>query len=405
MKKTILHIFAVAAVLLCATASYAQGLKIYTKTGNVLNIPAADLDRIEAYDSKADYEGTWKMKTLVTDAEYMANTWVSPDDYPAGVYPAFNAADELTISEGKIIPNLKSELSNFFIGEATYEEVGTYTLRGMTNIDLTILKVKGVNRNFSATSKSDSDEAYIGVRVIEDEDAEEAGVYLLDVYLIDYVPTDFAATAKSYLCYVPMGEEPYYAAMYGCYINFVMGESEAAAPVKKEYEGTWGMKTLVTDAEYMANTWMSPDDYPAGVYPAFNAADELTISNGKIIPNLKSELSNFFIGEATYEEVGPYTLQGMTKTELTILKVKGVNRNFSATSRSDSDEAYIGVRVIEDEDAEEAGVYLLDVYLIDYVPTDFAASALSYLCYVPMGEEPYYAAMYGCYINFLMNKK
>ena len=226
MKKIILSCAALVAALFCASTVSAQGIKIYKVGGEVIDIPAAQLDYIEAYDAAAAaaaYEGTWQMKRLDTDAESMGAMWGAPDDYPAGKFPAFNAADELTFANGTITPNLQSELKYFFIGEATYTEVGTWTLMGMDKIDLTLLKVKGVNRNFSATSQSENDEAYIGVRVIEDEDADEAGKYLLEVYLIDYVPTDFAATAVLYECYTP-DATGCYAWMSGTYIQFTMNQ-------------------------------------------------------------------------------------------------------------------------------------------------------------------------------------
>ena len=224
MKKFILSCVAILATFFCASTVSAQGIKIHKVGGEVIDIPASQLDFIEAYDataSGATYEGVWKMKSLDTDADIMGATWGVPDDYPAGKFPSFNAADELTIANGKIIPNLQSELKNFFIGEATYTEVGAWMLMGMQKIELTLLKVKGVNRNFSATSKSENDEAFIGIRVVEDEDADEAGKYLLEVYLIDYVPTDFAATAVAYECYAP-DETGCCAWMSGTYIQFTM---------------------------------------------------------------------------------------------------------------------------------------------------------------------------------------
>lgn len=142
-------------------------------------------------------------------------------------FPAFEAEDEITFKDGKIIPNLKSNLKNFFIGEATYEIVNeAYVLHAKSDgstVTLTELKVKGVNRNFDANSKSENDEAFIGVRVVEDEDADVAGKYLLEVYLIDYVPTDFAGTAVMYECYVP-DETGCCAWMSGTYIQFTMSQ-------------------------------------------------------------------------------------------------------------------------------------------------------------------------------------
>lgn len=167
----------------------------------------------------------------------------------------------------------------------------------------------------------------------------------------------------------------------------------------KELIGTWVMNELVTDKEYMINAWyVQPEEY--ATFPDFDATDEMTIG-ATIVPAFKTAFKNFFIGEATYEDAGSYTLPGMTPIDLSVLKVTGVNRDFSATSTSADNVAYIGVRNIDDGN----GGQLLDVYLIDYVPTDFAASAVSYLCYETDGTHPYYAYMSGCYINFTMKKK
>ena len=91
---------------------------------------------------------------------------------------------------------------------------------------------------------------------------------------------------------------------------------------------------------------------------------------------------------------------GATAT-LSLLKVKGVNRNFDANSKSEDDEAYIGVRLVEDEDADEPGVYFLEVFLIDFVPTSFATEMPDYM-YDP--QKPV-ATMSGMYIQFSMDKK
>lgn len=80
--------------------------------------------------------------------------------------------------------------------------------------------------------------------------------------------------------------------------------------------------------------------------------------------------------------------------------MKGVNRNFDANSKSEDDEAYIGVQLVEDEDADEAGIYDLDVYLIDYVPTSFATEMPDYMY---DAQKPVSTAS-GMYIQFMMNK-
>jgi len=228
MKKIILSCVAIMAAFFCASTVSAQGIKIHKAGGEVIDIPAAQLDYIEAYapaEAGAAYEGTWKMRKLVTDKAYMESTWGGWATYDNG-FPAFNAADELTIANGKLTPNLQSDLKNFFTGEATYEVLpGTYGLHagvGAT-VDLTILKVTGVNRNFDAASTSASNVAYIGVRVIDDEDADEPGHMLLDVYLIDYEATSFATELKESGMYSPdMDGNPYMAYSSGMFINFLM---------------------------------------------------------------------------------------------------------------------------------------------------------------------------------------
>ena len=229
MKKIILSCVALVAAFFCASTTSAQGIKIYKQGGEVIDIPASQLDYIEAYDAPAAapaFEGTWKMKKLVTDKDYMLGMWGAYGiNYDQG-FPAFNADDELTFKDGKLTVNLKSDFKNFFIGEATYEVLPeTYALHTGVGaaIDLTVLKVTGVNRNFNAASTSDNNVAYIGLRLIEDEDADEPGVMLLDIYLIDYEATGFAPELKDYGMYVPdMDGNPYMAYQTGLFINFLM---------------------------------------------------------------------------------------------------------------------------------------------------------------------------------------
>ena len=410
MKKIILSCVAMMAAFFSVSNVSAQGVKIHKVGGEVIDIPAAELDFIEAYDAANPFEGVWKMKKLVTDKAYMDNTWGGMATY-GDAFPAFNAQDQLTFENGKVIPNLQSTLKNFFTGEATYEVVpGTYGLHtGVGAVaDLTILKVTGVNRNFDAASSSESNVAYIGVRTIEDEDADVSGVMLLDVYLLDYEATGFAPELKEFGMYGPdMDGNPYMAYVTGMYINFVMEKvgEVTPAPAKKFYEKTWTMSKLVTDKAYMDNTWGGMATY-GDAFPAFNAQDQLTFENGKVIPNLQSTLKNFFTGEATYEVVpGTYGLHtGVgAVADLTILKVTGVNRNFDAASSSESNVAYIGVRTIEDEDADVSGVMLLDVYLLDYEATGFAPELKEFGMYGPdMDGNPYMAYVTGMYINFIM---
>jgi len=418
MKQLILSCVALLATFFCAATVSAQGVKIYKQNGDVIDIPASQLDRIEAYDvneAGAAYEGVWKMKKLVTDKAYMDATWGAMGITYGDAFPAFNAADQLTIAGGQIAPALQSTLKNFFTGNATYEELpGTYSLHtGVGAVaELTILKVTGVNRNFDAASTSESNVAYIGVRIVEDEDADVAGVMLLDVYLIDYEATSFAPELAEFGMYLPdMEGNPYMATSTGMFINFLMEKvgDVTPAPAKKFYEKSWTMSKLVTDKTYMDVTWGAMGITYGDAFPAFNAADQLTFENGKLIPNLQSTLKNFFTGEATYEELpGTYSLHTGVGAiaELTILKVTGVNRNFDAASTSESNVAYIGLREIEDEDADVAGVMLLDVYLIDYEATSFAPELKEFGMYLPdMEGNPYMATSTGMFINFVMKQK
>lgn len=198
MKKIIVSCVALLATFFCASTISAQGIKIHkVGTDEVIDIPASQLDYIEAYDiaKAAPFEGTWKMRELYADRTYMEEQGYGMVTYN-DTYPSFNTEDEITFKDGKIIPNFKSNFKNFFKGEATYEIVNdAYVIHPKNEIGsavtVTELKVKGVNRNFDANSTSEDDEAYIGVRLVEDEDAEESGIYFLEIYLIDYTPKTF----------------------------------------------------------------------------------------------------------------------------------------------------------------------------------------------------------------------
>lgn len=238
MKTILRNTVALVAALFCAATVSAQGIKIHKAGGEIIDIPASQLDYIEAYDAQSSetlpFEGTWKMKELITTAEYMtAENWgmITFGDE----FPKFEAEDELTFKDGKIIPNLKSNLKNFFIGEATYEVVDpAYELHPKSiagySVILTELKVKGVNRNFDANSKSEDDEAYIGVRLVEDEDADVPGIYYLEVYLFDFKATSFAPEWNEFMMYT---DEKPQAAFSGMPVYFSMTKSTPTASRKK----------------------------------------------------------------------------------------------------------------------------------------------------------------------------
>ena len=199
--------------------------------------------------------------------------------------------------------------------------------------------------------------------------------------------------------------------------HFTAGQYASAKVVlvgsfAKELLGTWVMNKLVTDKAEMDATWGGMATYENG-YPEFNAEDELTIvgdpEQGELIagtlkPAFKSTFKNFFIGEATYENAGSYAgiRVGLQPIQLSILKVTGVNRYFSADEQSENKVAYIGVRNIVDEETNET---LLDVYLLDYESHSFATELLDFGMYASYDDTPYVATMTGMYINFTMKKK
>ena len=170
----------------------------------------------------------------------------------------------------------------------------------------------------------------------------------------------------------------------------------------KELIGTWVMNELVTDKDYQNGYWGGMATY-GDEFPVFNAEDELTI-DATIVPSFKSKFKNFFIGEATYEDAGSYNgiHVGMQAIELSVLKLTGVNRYFSATETSEDNVAYIGIRNITDEVTNET---LLDVYLLDYESHSFALELLDFGMYASWDETPYVATSTGMFINFTMKKK
>ena len=223
MKKIILSCIALVAAFVCASTVSAQGIKVHKTDGTVIDIPAAELSHIEAYDAAATpaFEGTWKMKELITTKESLTEYWGGMVTYN-DAFPSFNAEDEITFENGKIIPNLKSNLKNFFKGEATYELGNpeySFHPSGMATVTVQLLKVKGVNRNFDAANPSEDDEAYIGIRMVEDEDADEAGVYFMEIYLLDYQATTFALELADFGMY---GTEKPVATMSGMPVIFTM---------------------------------------------------------------------------------------------------------------------------------------------------------------------------------------
>ena len=81
------------------------------------------------------------------------------------------------------------------------------------------------------------------------------------------------------------------------------------------------------------------------------------------------------------------------------MKVKDVNRFFSATKQSTDREGYVGLRNYVDPDTHEL---LLDVYVFDYEPTDFLQSLNDYGM---VGTTKPKMTDNGNYLRFTLKKK
>ena len=163
--------------------------------------------------------------------------------------------------------------------------------------------------------------------------------------------------------------------------------------------GTWQIKEFVTDKTYMKNTWWVEDEELVG-YPEFVATDKVTfdIANGKFIPAMTGGFEKYFLGEANLTNEGGILIQDMVDLSLQLLEIDNVNRNFSAATESDEKNAYIGVQIYVDEDTNEE---ILDMYLIDYKPTDFLQS---FDLYGVWNSTRPTATMSGTYMNITFKR-
>ena len=163
--------------------------------------------------------------------------------------------------------------------------------------------------------------------------------------------------------------------------------------------GTWQINELVSDKTYMQATWWCEDDDLVG-YPEFVATDKVTfdIANGKFIPAMTGGFEKYFLGEANLTNEGGILIQDMVDLSLQLLEIDNVNRNFSAATESDEKNAYIGVQIYVDEDTNEE---ILDMYLIDYKPTDFLQS---FDLYGVWNSTRPTATMSGTYMNITFKR-
>lgn len=136
-------------------------------------------------------DGKWVINELVTDKDYMKETWWITDDTEIAKFPEFNANDfmEFDLSNNTFKPHFESSFKNYFIGNSEIAKDRIVILRDMSNkLDVNLFSFNNINRYFSDTQESDNKTALVGIRFSEDEDTQDE---LLNLYIVDYEPKDF----------------------------------------------------------------------------------------------------------------------------------------------------------------------------------------------------------------------
>ena len=158
--------------------------------------------------------GEWKIDTLVTDTTYMRKYW---DESYTGMelMPKYNMSDAMTfdLKAASLNPKLRSGFKNYFLGKSIMKKAGNMDLdlgNGETAALQTFL-IDNTNRDFSEDSKSEDKESYIGLRILEGEEADT-----LDLYVIDYMSKSFLPELVTEEKYAP--EKPV-AASPGLFLN------------------------------------------------------------------------------------------------------------------------------------------------------------------------------------------
>lgn len=139
-------------------------------------------------------EGAWYVYQQITDKQALNGYWFLGEEAFEGV-PTATEADTFTFDTEKnvLTTSLQSDLKNFF-GETcnmvpTDKECSVRDLNDYATIyQLLLIDLDNCNRDFSATSTSADKNAYIGVRLVEEQ---SSGDEILELYLVDYHPTSF----------------------------------------------------------------------------------------------------------------------------------------------------------------------------------------------------------------------
>ena len=163
--------------------------------------------------------------------------------------------------------------------------------------------------------------------------------------------------------------------------------------------GEWKIDTLVTDTTYMRKYW---DESYTGMelMPKYNMSDAMTfdLKAASLNPKLRSGFKNYFLGKSIMKKAGSMDLDlgnGETASLQTFL-IDNTNRDFSEDSKSEDKESYIGLRILEGEEADT-----LDLYVIDYMSKSFLPELVTEEKYAP--EKPV-AASPGLFLNLTFTK-
>lgn len=158
----------------------------------------------------------------------------------------------------------------------------------------------------------------------------------------------------------------------------------------EEMDGKWKIKELITDAETFnsLNYDMFTEEELVG-FPAYNQEDafEFDFENWIFTPSFQSEFKNYFIGVSNLEPAGDCEVYldnnyPPTTADALLISMDNINRYFSSEDVSEDKQAFVGVRLITDEETQEQ---LLEMFVLDYTSHSFCKSMLDY-AYMP--EKP-----------------
>lgn len=156
-------------------------------------------------------------------------------------------------------------------------------------------------------------------------------------------------------------------------------------------KGTWG-----------SCTWESSNkdywglSYDLSKFPSVSSEDQLTISDGGLEVNIKSDLKNYFVGnsEMKYiqEQIFRFPEDYLLKRTGFVFVLNNINANFSAQSSTIKD-SRVAFAVIKDDNNEE----VLEVIVYSYEPTDFLVEEYNGMKDFATEDEPamiYYPLRY-----------